>query len=301
MAELGFRVMGSRSSVLVVGGGNGLAERGRSRLRQLEQRWSRFLPESEVSRLNNEPGIPVVVSRDTYHLVERACDAWQSTNGAFDPTVLDAVEVAGYDASFELLPRRRPARATVAAVPGCRGIELDPIVSAVTLPPGVRIDPGGLGKGLAADLVASELMMAGADGVMVDVGGDLRVLGDAPNGGTWDVGIEDPSDPGPSVAHVHLLDGGVATSTVAFHTWTMGDRDVHHLIDPSTARPVGTDLLSVSVVASDATWAEILAKAVFVLGADAGQRMLRSFGAFCCLVTNDGILIADPPFEEMAA
>ncbi|MEZ5171558.1 MAG: FAD:protein FMN transferase [Acidimicrobiia bacterium] len=299
--ELDFRVMGSRSRILVVGGDDGLAARGHRRLRQLERRWSRFVAGSEVSRLNSEQGVPVLVSADTYRLVERACEGWDSTGGAFDPTVLDAVEAIGYDVSFDLLAPDRPATTSVATVPGCHDIELDPLVSSVTLPVGVRIDPGGVGKGLAADLVATELVASGADGVMVDVGGDLRVLGDSPTNDGWDVGIEHPSAPGPGVARIRLLDGGVATSTTAYHTWTMGGRRVHHLIDPATARPVESSVLSVTVAASDAAWAEMLAKAVFVLGVDDGRRLLEPFGAFASFITGDGILVVDPPFEEMAA
>ncbi|MCZ7529777.1 MAG: FAD:protein FMN transferase [Acidimicrobiia bacterium] len=287
--------------MLVVGGDTDLAFRGRARLEQLERRWSRFLPDSELSRLNEEPETPVVVSDDTYLLAERVCAAWVQTDGAFDPTVLDAIEAAGYDATFDELPDDRPVGADGPTVaPGCGGIEMDPVVRTITLPRGVRLDPGGLGKGLAADIVAAELVAAGADGAMVDVGGDLRVLGVPPGGDGWNVGVEDASHPGQDVAQVRLAHGGVATSTAAFRTWNVEGHPTHHLIDPVVSRPVASDLMSVTIAAADAAWAEALSTAVFVRGLEAGRELVDGVGAAACLVTTDGRLFAQSPFEEMA-
>ena len=114
--------------------------------------------------------------------MERAVSAWQVTRGRFDPTVLTALENAGYDRTFEAVDRDRmepvgPAR----PAPGCALIELDRLVRAVRLPAGVRLDLGGIGKGYAADLVATELHRAGAAGVCVNLGGDLRVVGEPPD------------------------------------------------------------------------------------------------------------------------
>src|SRR5262245_13569523 len=98
-----FRAMGSDAHVLVVGGPAGLAARAQARVDDLERKWSRFLPDSEVSRLTARAGSAVEVSGDTVELVTRAIGAWRLTGGAFDPTVLGAVIRAGYDRSFEEL------------------------------------------------------------------------------------------------------------------------------------------------------------------------------------------------------
>ena len=192
-AELEFRVMGTTAHVLVVAGSADAAhagtERARERLHELEARWSRFVPTSEVSVLNGAGGSPVMVSADTRLLVERAVEGWQRTGGRFDPTVLDAMVALGYDRDFDEIDRATPTPVTTIPAPGCAGIVVDQIVGAVRLPRGVHFDPGGIGKGLAADLVAEELMRAGAHGVCVNVGGDLRVEGESPDGGDWVVDL----------------------------------------------------------------------------------------------------------------
>jgi len=156
---------------------------------RLEARWSRFRPESELTRVNTAGGAPVVVSSDTFALVARAVDAWRSTGGRYDPSVLAALEAAGYDRSFDALVREADADADAdadaapVAAPGCAGVVLDPQVRSVRLPAGVTIDLGGIGKGYAADLVSDELLAepgARWRGVVVNLGGDLRARGAAP-------------------------------------------------------------------------------------------------------------------------
>ncbi len=265
--EVACRVMGTDARVLVVGGRPGLAARAMTRLADLERRWSRFVPTSELSELNRCAGTPVHVSAETSALVARAVAAWRATGGAFDPTVVDAVVRLGYDTDLDEVQARPPATAVArppVPAPGCGGIELDPAGSTVMLPSGVRLDPGGIGKGLAGDLVVGELLAAGAAGAMVDVGGDVVVAGDGPAGAGWTIGIDHPARPGVVAATVTLRAGAVATSTTARRTWLLGDRWVHHLVDPATG-----DLLppgAATVVAGAGWWAEVLTKAVLVHG-----------------------------------
>src|SRR4249919_2803008 len=109
-----------------------------------EARWSRFRPTSELCRLNDAGGAPVVVSASTFALIGRAVDAWRDTGGRYDPTVLAALEAAGYDRDFDAVPRQAAERATPPTdVPGCGDVELDELVRAVRLPPGVALDLGG--------------------------------------------------------------------------------------------------------------------------------------------------------------
>ena len=157
--ELRFPAMGSDAHIIVIDGPPELAERGRERIDQLERRWSRFVPGSEISRLNIHAGRRLVVSDDTVLLVRRAIEAWRLTGGTFDPTVLGDVVRAGYDRPLDELPDDAPARWSP-FLPGCTDIRIDG--NEVTFPAGIGFDPGGIGKGLAADLVAAELRAAGA-------------------------------------------------------------------------------------------------------------------------------------------
>jgi thiamine biosynthesis lipoprotein len=284
-----FHAMGTDVEVIVVGAHVGAAVEAQERVDALEARWSRFLPDSEISRLNATAGVPAVVSRPTFDLVQRALDAWRATSGRFDPTVLTALEAVGYDRTFEAVAREGTERVeSTGPAPGCGGIELDPIVRAVRLPPGVRLDLGGIGKGYAADLVAVALRDAGAAGVCVNLGGDLRVTGEPPDGApAWVIAVEDPSG-GQRFGNLALLEGGVATSTRLRRAWRRAGRDLHHLLDPASGEPAARGLTSVTVLAAEAWWAEVLAKAAFVAGAAAGARLVAEHGATGLLVHDDG-------------
>jgi thiamine biosynthesis lipoprotein len=168
--------MGSEVHILVVGGPVRLLDVARELVDDLEEKWSRFRPTSEISRMNDRAGSSVSVSPETVGLVERALEGARLKNGWYDPTVLGAMLRAGYDRSFELLADAPPSNGSRLKF-GYQGIEVDPLRSTVTLPRGVGFDPGGIGKGYAADLLVSELLDQGAAGVCANLGGDLRVRG----------------------------------------------------------------------------------------------------------------------------
>jgi FAD:protein FMN transferase len=258
---LRFRVMGSDCHVIVVGGAPGATGDARDRLRDLEGRWSRFRPDSEVSRLTAGAGRPLTVSPETILLVERAVEAWRLSGGAFDPTLLGAVLRAGYVRSLDGGPIT--ARGTSPLVTGCTDIVVDG--DQVCLPAGTGFDPGGIGKGLAADIALSELIAAGAAGACVNVGGDLRVAGDAPDG-AWTVGVAHPWQHTPLVL-LGLSAGAVATSTTLRRRWEVDGETLHHLIDPLTGEPSATDLTLATVLTGEAWAAEVLAKTVLLRGA----------------------------------
>jgi len=285
--ELYFRAMGSRAHVIVVGGDTDLPVVMRRRIDELEQKWSRFLPDSEVSALNRNGGAPLSVSADTVALVVAAKDAWQLSAGLVDATVLGAMVRAGYDRSFELLGDERRDAPWSILRQGCPEI----VVSGheVTLPPGVGFDPGGVGKGLAADIVVREALAAGARGACVNLGGDLRVAGEAPDGGEWTVEIEAPASTA-SLASVAVADGAVATSTTTRRRWRIGDAERHHLIDPVSGQPAVTNLVQVSVIDASAWRAEVLAKAVLLRGGVHAFDIVGGTGAQAVAVGDDGAI-----------
>jgi len=279
-----FRVMGTDAHVVVVGGPPGLCARAAARLERLEAQWSRFRDSSEVSRLNAAAGRPVVVSRGTFELIRRAVRAWELTGGAFDPTVLAALAAAGYDRDYaEVAPDGEDAGGSPPLPPGAGVVELDPVVGAVRLPSGVALDLGGIGKGVAADLVAAELLGAGAQGVCVNLGGDLRVSGRAPSGDGWTIEIDhEPGSPITSAPPVVLVvaDGAVATTSRRRRVWSRAGEERHHIIDPRTGRAAQVGWSSVTVVAGCAADAEPAATAAFLADdAEAAAGALQVFGA----------------------
>ncbi|HNG22646.1 MAG TPA: FAD:protein FMN transferase [Microthrixaceae bacterium] len=260
-------VMGTDAHIVVHGGDRSTLDRAVERLVSLEARWSRFRPESELSRLNAEAATAVVVSSDTARLVATAVAAWSLTGGRFDPTTGPALIAAGYDRSFELLPVTDATGigAAVAPIgahpaPGCAGVVVAADVGVVHLPVGVTVDPGGIGKGLAADLVAGELLESGATGVLVSLGGDLRAAGVAP-GGAWDVQLDHGTG---ESGRIGVVEGAVATSSVLRRRWGSPTGPAHHVIDPRTGKPTTGAAVACSVIAGEAWWAEALATAVLV-------------------------------------
>lgn len=285
-------VMGTEANILVIGAeADTLAHLAVLRLGDLEARWSRFREDSEISGLNRAGGAPVVVSAWTVGLVERAVRGALQTDGRFDPTVLGAVVRAGYDRSFEALADPDggvPGRAMTDGTTGAAGIEVDPVTNVVRLPAGVGFDPGGIGKGYAADLVATELMAAGADGVLVDVGGDLRVAGTPRFGDRWRIDVLDPFDPfeAATIATLGVGTGAVATSTRLRRVWSKDGRPAHHLIDPATGVPAANGIAAVTVIASEGWRAEVLAKSAFMAGPLDAADALESLGVSGLVVTD---------------
>lgn len=263
----------------------------------MERRWSRFLPTSELSTLNAAAGKPVIVSADTFSVITSAIDAWEHTDGCFDPTIHDALCAIGYDRTFaDVAPcGNRPG--TAAPSPGCADIELDPSLCAVRLPKGVRLDLGGIAKGAAADLVVGRLHEAGADGACVNVGGDIRVEGRAPTDAGWIIELADGANLRRRVA---LGGGAVCTSTRTKRRWMTADGERHHIIDPRAGRST-EGLRWVSVIGARATQAEVLTKAVFVAGADHGRRMIEESRCYAVFIDDNAVISEIGRFEELAA
>ena len=281
-----FRAMGTDIHVVVVDGDNDALTAARQRIDDLEARWSRFRADSEISRLNEHAGEAIEVSDETVRMVTLAKQAWLASGGLFDPTVLGDMIRAGYDRSFDDLKESPRAGYSQLGV-GCDDIEV--VGNRVRLPPGTGFDPGGIGKGLAADIVAVEVMGRGAGGVCINIGGDLRVIGQGPTEGGWVVAIEHPWSTEP-VLTVGLADGAVATSTTLRRTWAVDGERRHHLIDPSTGLPSDTDLTLVSVVAGEAWIAEVLAKAILLRGSEHPFDILGGTGAEALAVDDRGVV-----------
>lgn len=295
--DVTLRVMGDRARVIVTGGDavqlSGWAV---SRLQELDARWSRFRPDSEITALNRAGGRLAVVSDDTFSLLEAAVAAWSATGGLFDPTMLDDLVAHGYDRPHqELTPPSGPLRRPVE--PGrqpmrrsrCGDILLDQGLNSVLIPAGVEIDPGGIGRGLAADIVATELLARGARGALVDLGGDIRVVGDPPDGGpAWTVTVEDPFQLDLGLFHVGLAEGGLATSSQLRRRWSTAAGDRHHLLDATSGDPSSSPVSTAVVAAGSACWAQVLSKAALLAGFDDGPRLLESQGALGVLFDFDG-------------
>jgi thiamine biosynthesis lipoprotein len=159
----------------------------------------------------------------------------------------------------------------------------------VRLADGIGFDPGGIGKGLAADMIVTELMGAGANGACANLGGDVRVAGTGPEGEGWTVAVQHPLSNAP-LALAGIGEGAVATSTTLKRRWANGKDWSHHLIDPRSGQPSDSKLSFVSVIAAEAWMAEVLAKAVLINGTEHAFDILGGTGAVGLSVDEDGIV-----------
>ena len=265
-----WRAMGCSVEVLIVGGSPDLLQLASTSIDHLERRWSRFLPESDISCLNHAAGSTVHIDPATLVLLQAMLDGWRATSGAFDPTLLAPLVSLGYSASWH-----DPASVTSLPHGAMMRVDLDQLeINAAQCtaraPHGMCLDPGGIGKGLAADMVVDRLMEDGAVGASVSIGGDVAVRGAAPQAGGWLVGVTDPVSFDIEMGQLAIVQGGVATSGTLRRCWhTDTGEAVHHLLDPATGQPARHDrqIVAVTVVAGTAAWAEVWTKAVMVRGA----------------------------------
>jgi FAD:protein FMN transferase len=285
--------MGSPATVIVGRAPVGATDWAASCLEQLEQCWSRFRPTSELSDLNRSAGRWFPMTPMLASAVTRAVHMATVTSGRFDPTILRCLIALGYDRSFPKLCGDATAPRCVPS-PGVAGIELDG--EWIMLPAGVELDLGGIGKGLAADIVAAGLIERGATSACVSLGGDVRVIGEVPEGG-WPIPVADPSRHGDFLGQVILSNGALVTSTVAFRRWTQGGVECHHIIDPETGDSARTGVRAVIVAAAETWFAEAVAKSALIAGSVDGIELIERCGVSGWLVNDSGEVLTagDPP------
>ncbi len=267
-----------------------------------EQRFSRFLPASELTELNLYAGEWTPVSPDLLEMLELARNHYEQSHGIFDPAILPDLKRAGYDRSMDVIrahgaddnatPSNQPAK------PSFEQINIDPIARRVCLPKGMEIDLGGIAKGWIVK-EAAEVLHQYSDVCAISAGGDILFIGQPEDGLGWDVYLEDPRDPSRMLAQLNIPSGAVATSSVMKRSWRQGNQQQHHLIDPRTGRPAQTEWLSVTVICSDIIDADVYAKTILIGGPHAAQELTGSKpGIQFIAVDRMGNLTGSPNFKE---
>ena len=253
------------------------------------ERFTRFAPDSELSRLNGDPRPEVPVSALLGRLVEASREAAVQTGGLVDATLLHDIEDAGYRGelgaplppalALRLAPRRRRGAPSRAA--RWRELEFDRSTGVVRRPPGVALDSGGLAKGLFADVLAGAL--AGHAAFGIDCAGDLRVGGAASL--PREVAVASPFER--RTLHTFaVVDGGVATSGIGRRSWLDAcGAPAHHLLNPATGRPAFTGVTQATALAPTALEAEARAKAAVLSGPERAREWLPDGGV---VVFDDG-------------
>jgi len=272
-----FRAMASPVNVRIIdpaaGAGEAVAAVEQC-FRDVERECTRFDPESDLMRANAAGEEWAEVGPHCFQAITSAYDAYRASEGAFDPRVYSALVALGYSEG-DTFAAGPVSVGTVGARAEIRG-EWAPAfdreggrVQVGSLP----LDLGGIGKGLAVRGGREILREAQAGrSMLVEAGGDLATVGDGPHrepgeSRAWRVAVESPLGGSGSAAVLDASDAAVATSSIRLRSWKAGERDVHHLIDPSTGEPAQGGIASVTVVADDPAWAEVWTKVIFLQGA----------------------------------
>jgi thiamine biosynthesis lipoprotein len=279
LARQSFRAMGSPCELHLYGESksfcDAIAERAIGELRRLEQKYSRYRDDSVTSAINRSAGDPagVRVDDETARLLDYAATAFASSDGLFDPTsgVLRRV--------WNFKSGRVPAREQINAVLPLVGWQrLSWQRPLLVLPQtGMELDFGGFVKEYAADRAVELCRERGGRHGMVDLGGDLAVIGPHPDGKPWIVGIRDPRAPQSAMASVLLSAGGIATSGDYERAMIIDGVRYTHVLDPRTGSPV-TGMRSVSVVADRCLVAGTATTVAMLKGASDGARWLDDLG-----------------------
>lgn len=262
---------------------------------------SRFLPSSELSQVNGRCGQWTAVSPLFWAVLTEALRLAADTNGLFDPTLLKALEQAGYNRSFELLEANpsAPDSGGWLAKPHLgrwSEVECDPERRAVRLPHGVGLDFGGIAKGYTAAQAVADLSAWGA--CLVSAGGDVTA-GEPPDGWPgWPVALENAHDGG-DVWTIWLANATLATSGQDYRRWQINGRSAHHLINPTTGQPAESDVLTATVWSPQATHAEAWAKTALILGCGQGAEAVESHGLAAAFVTTDNHITLTPLMHHL--
>ena len=261
-------------------------------LDEYEGLFSRTREGSDVWRVNHAGGAPTAVSPATCELLRLALEAGEKSAGAFDVTIAPASSLWDFTAADPAVPSEEALAAAAAKVDYSR-VTVDQRTATVTLAgDGTQIDLGGIAKGYIADRLADYLTEKGVSSALLDLGGNIYVLGKK-SGRPWRVGIRDPQNPQGLAAMVEAENASVVTSGVYERGFTVNGVGYHHILDPATGKPVRNGLASVTIVSDKSAQCDALSTACFVLGEEAGMQLVDSLaGVEALFIREDGTLVA---------
>jgi FAD:protein FMN transferase len=253
----------------------------------MEGRLSRFLPDSEISRVNGSAGIKrEKVSPETYEVLSKAVEFSQYFPGCFDVTIAPLVALWSKSKGSSVLPDETDIKRILPLV-NYEDLILDPVEMTSGLRNvGQSVDLGGIGKGFAADKILEVFRKFGISSAYSNLGGNVVTLGTKPDGSPWQVGIQHPRQENKLIGSVSIVNQTVVTSGdyQRYFTDSRGKR-YHHLLNPMTGYPAESGLISVSIVTESSLAADAISTIVFVAGLVKGIEFLKS------LPETDAILV----------
>lgn len=283
-----FKAMGTDVFTAIVCGDKKYADQEfeniRAEVTAFENRFSRFKDDSELSLLNKSSGKSFQASDEMIELLLRAKEAYEITNGIFNPAILPILENIGYDRDFYKIETgikqesAKQIQKKISNLPKFENAIIDDRKNAVKLPPDMKIDLGGIAKGFVIDKVAARLKNK-FENFWIAAGGDMHLSGRDSENKNWQVGVQNPLKHNQDILSLNIPAGGaaVATSGITKRKGRAGGFDWHHLIDPRTESPADDGILAATVVADSVWLADVLAKTVLILGKKEGIVFLNDF------------------------
>jgi thiamine biosynthesis lipoprotein len=276
-------VLGTVCSIRILDGGSTKAlDAAFARLREIEATMSANATGTVVAAVNAAAGrSPVSAPADVRHVTAKALGYAAVSRGAFDPTIGPIVKLWNIGLDGERIPSRAEITAALPLV-DFRQVRIDDAAGTIFLPrAGMLLDLGAIAKGYAADEVGRILLEKRVKAAVIDLGGNVKVVGRKPDGAKWRIGIQNPFDERGAHIGVATLGGGatVVTSGVyeRFFIGVDGTR-YHHILDTRSGYPVRNGLVSVTVISSSSVDADGLSTTLFALGLKDGMALAESLG-----------------------
>lgn len=258
----------------------------KDRISALEQLWSVTDEHSEIYAINHAGGQPVTVSNDTAEILAFALEMADKTNGALEPTIYPVLTAWGFTTDENRVPSNDEIKGLLNKI-GYDKVLLNE--NAVQLPEGMMLDLGAVGKGYAGDIITELLKEHGITAALLDIGGNIQVIGTKPDGGDWRLGIRDPFGEG-NVGVLNVQDTAVVTSG-SYERYFVGEdgKQYGHIINPSTGYPAESGLASVTVISKEGKLCDAFSTSLFVMGLDRAADYWRQNGGFdMLLITEKG-------------
>ena len=261
-------------------------------IQQVEGLWSVTDKDSEIYQANHSGGQPVTVSEETAEIISFALEMAQRTGGALDPTIYPVLTAWGFTTDSKQVPSQQQIAQLLEQV-GYDRIQING--SELTVPDGMELDLGAVGKGYTADLVTEILRRHGVRSALISLGGNIQAIGSRPDGSDWRLGIRAPWESG-NLGVLTVSDAAVVTSGGYENYFDDEQGNIYwHILDPSTGYPADSGLQSVTIVGREGKMCDALSTALFVMGAQSAEQYWRENGGFeMLLVTDSGeILITE--------
>lgn len=250
------------------------------------------IPESDIARINSLGAGTLSVDADTASLIDKALSYSDISDGKFDITVNPVSALWDFHEGGETIPSEKDIAEALPFVDH-NNIEVDTEKNTVTVKAdGVSIDTGGAAKGFIADRIADYLSTCQISGAIINMGGDIKLIGNKPDDSLFNIGIKNPNSPDTCLSSLYVSDKAVATSGTYERAFTKDGRLYHHILDVSTGYPADTDVTSVTVITDSAVDADCLCTVCILLGSKEALELIeRTDDTEAIFVLVDGCVI----------